>query len=242
MSKEVLELEDGDKNSEEYKVEAIWDSAVYVNKSKSGHLPGLYYLVASKGYSKEENTWEPLLAVHHLKKLISSFHKDHSEKATATSPLINSALPMAKLTVKPMVKATIKQKQGRSTNSASKQAKNWTHTGTATTNPLTRWGLEGSFFFAKFFIFSNHIYKSVGFLPQSHSIRLGGFLLSAVYQTIFLITRFSLFSFHWIRRFFHQQISFNLFLSFPTGLRGFLHQTNYCFSSPFSHSVRRFFT
>ena len=38
-----LEFEAG--NSEEYKVEAIWDSAVYTSKSESGQLPGLYYLV-----------------------------------------------------------------------------------------------------------------------------------------------------------------------------------------------------
>ena len=45
VSEKIPELDAGDKNSEEYKVEAIWDSAVYGNKSKSGHLPGFYYLV-----------------------------------------------------------------------------------------------------------------------------------------------------------------------------------------------------
>ena len=49
--------------SEEYKVEAIWDSAIYVIKSESGHISWLYYLVAWKSYPKEENTWEPVLAV-----------------------------------------------------------------------------------------------------------------------------------------------------------------------------------
>ena len=49
-----LDFEAGD--SEEYEVKAIWDSAVYANKLKSGYLPGLYYLVAWKGYSEEENT------------------------------------------------------------------------------------------------------------------------------------------------------------------------------------------
>ena len=38
-----LEFEAG--NSKEYKVEAIWDNAIYANKAK-GHLLGLYYLVA----------------------------------------------------------------------------------------------------------------------------------------------------------------------------------------------------
>ena len=45
-----LDFEAGD--SKEYKVEAIWDSAVYAKESKD-HLPRLYYLVALKGYPKE---------------------------------------------------------------------------------------------------------------------------------------------------------------------------------------------
>ena len=58
----VPELDAGD-NSEEFKVEAIWDSTVYTIKSKLGHLPVLYYLVAWQGYPEEENTWQPVLAV-----------------------------------------------------------------------------------------------------------------------------------------------------------------------------------
>ena len=41
----VPELDAGD-DSKEYEVEAIRDSAVYAMESESGHLPGLYYLVA----------------------------------------------------------------------------------------------------------------------------------------------------------------------------------------------------
>ena len=63
VSEEVPELDFSDKDSKEFKVKAIWDSAVYANKLESGHLPGLYYLVAWKGYPKEENTWELLLAI-----------------------------------------------------------------------------------------------------------------------------------------------------------------------------------
>ena len=63
VSKKVLEWNAGNKDSKGYKVEAICDSAVYANKSKSSYLPSLYYLVTWKGYSKEENTWEPLSAV-----------------------------------------------------------------------------------------------------------------------------------------------------------------------------------
>ena len=40
----MLEL-DVSENSEEYKIEAIWDSAIYTNKLESGYLPGLCYLV-----------------------------------------------------------------------------------------------------------------------------------------------------------------------------------------------------
>ena len=124
VSKKVPELDAGNKDSEEYKMEAIWNSAVYANKSESGHLSGLYYLVTWKGYPEEENTWELLSTVQHLKKLISSFHKNQPEKPIATSLPIDSAAPMARSTVKPTAKATTKQKRGRPANSGSKQAKN----------------------------------------------------------------------------------------------------------------------
>ena len=42
-------------NNKEYELEAIQDSAVYA-KEANRHLPGLYYLVAWKGYPEEENT------------------------------------------------------------------------------------------------------------------------------------------------------------------------------------------
>ena len=43
--KKLMELEFEAGNSKEYKVEIIWDSAVFGNKAK-GYLLGLYYLVA----------------------------------------------------------------------------------------------------------------------------------------------------------------------------------------------------
>ena len=121
VDEKVTELDFEAGNSKEYEVEAIRDSAVYSRESE-GHLPGLYYLVAWKGYPEEENTWEPVSAVQHLRKLISSFHKDHPEKPTATSPPVDSAPPMARPTVKPARPIT-KRKQGRPANSANKQAK-----------------------------------------------------------------------------------------------------------------------
>ena len=123
VDKRVTELKLEASNSKEYKVEAIWDSAVYTSESESGQLPGLYYLVAWKRYSKKENTWEQSSAVQHLKKLNNSFHKDHSEKPIATFPSINSAPPMARPIVRPNF--TLKRKQGWPANGANKQARNW---------------------------------------------------------------------------------------------------------------------
>ena len=119
----MTELEFDIGNSKEYKVEAIWDNAIYIMKSKSGYLPGLYYLVAWKGYPKEKNTWELFSAVQYLRRLIRSFYKDHPKKTTATSSSIDSALPIARPIVKSTAKSITKQKQGRSANSANKQAK-----------------------------------------------------------------------------------------------------------------------
>ena len=121
VDEKMPELDFEVSNSKEYEVEAIRDSAVYAIELES-HLSGLYYLVAWKGYPKEENLWEPVSAVQHLRKLISSFHKDHLEKPTATSPSIDSAPPMARPTVKPARPIT-KRKRGRPANSANKRAK-----------------------------------------------------------------------------------------------------------------------
>ena len=122
VDKRVTELELEAGNSKKYEVEAIRDSTVYASKSESGQLPGLYYLVAWKGYPEEENTWKPSSAVQHLKKLINFFHKDHPEKPTATSPSIDSAPPMAKPTFRPNF--TLKRKRGRPADGANQQTRN----------------------------------------------------------------------------------------------------------------------
>ena len=48
--KNAVELDAGNNKSGEYKVEAIWDSAVYAKEVESDHLLGLYYLVLLKEY------------------------------------------------------------------------------------------------------------------------------------------------------------------------------------------------
>ena len=90
------EFELGD--NKEYEVEAIQDNTVYA-KEADRHLPGLYYLVAWKGYLEEESTWEPFSIVMHFRKMVSTFHKDYPENPTATSAPLDSTLPMAKPTV-----------------------------------------------------------------------------------------------------------------------------------------------
>ena len=110
------EFEPGD--NKEYEVEVIRDSAVYV-KEVDGYLPGLYYLVAWKGYSEEENNWEPSSAVMHLRKMVSTFHKDHPEKPIAISASLDSAPPMAKLTIQ----LPAKRKRGQTSGHAKKRAK-----------------------------------------------------------------------------------------------------------------------
>ena len=110
------EFERGD--DKEYEMEAIRDSAVYA-KEADGHLLGLYYLVVWKGYLEEENTWEPSSAVMHLQKMVSTFHKDHPEKPTATSAPLDSAPPMAK----PTTQLLPKRKRGRPTGRATKCTK-----------------------------------------------------------------------------------------------------------------------
>lgn len=96
---------------------------------QAGHLLELYYLVSCKSYSDKKNTWESALAVQHLWKLITTFHKHYPDKPTATFLPINTAPPMPKPSIKP-IKSTNKateitnQKQGWSSkNKASKRVK-----------------------------------------------------------------------------------------------------------------------
>ena len=123
VDKKVMELEFEAGKSEEYKLETIWDSAVYANEAEV-YLLGLYYLVAWKKYPEKDNIWEPLSTIQHLKKLINLFHKKHTKKPTTNFLIINFSLLMAKPIVKP-TRAISKRKQGWPAKSANKQARNW---------------------------------------------------------------------------------------------------------------------
>ena len=105
-------------DDKEYKIEAIWDSVVYA-KEVDGHFPGLYYLVIWKGYPEKENTLGPSLAVMHLRKIVSTFYKDHPKKPTATSAPLDSTPPMAK----PIIQLPTKQKWRGSIERTKKRAK-----------------------------------------------------------------------------------------------------------------------
>lgn len=59
-------------------------------------------------------------AVQQLKKLISLFYKDYINKLIVIFETINIVLLMARLTVKPIGKSSIKQKQGQPVNSTNK--------------------------------------------------------------------------------------------------------------------------
>ena len=121
-----LEFED-DSEGEEYKVEAICDSTVYAKESESGQLPGLYYLISWKDFPEEENTWEPASAIQHLRRLVSTFHKENPDKPTATSTPVDTAPPTARPTVKPGARNN-KRKRGRPAKASStskRSKKNW---------------------------------------------------------------------------------------------------------------------
>lgn len=100
------------RNSKEYKVIAICDNEVYVKEFDGRHLSGLYYLVSWKGYLEEEITWEPILAIQYLLRLVITFYKEYLKKLRMTSLSIDSILPMTKPTINLTIKTINKQKYG----------------------------------------------------------------------------------------------------------------------------------
>ncbi len=105
-------------DNKEYEVKAIIDSAVYSQQANDQML-GLDYLVSWKSYSKEENTWETSSIIIHLRKLISTFHKEYPEKPIVISLLLHSALSIAR----PTIPKEQKQKRDHPNKGVNKQSK-----------------------------------------------------------------------------------------------------------------------
>lgn len=115
-------------DNKKYKVEAIYNNAVYASKLQ-GHLPDLYYLILWNGYSEEKNTCEPALVVLYFCKLISTFYYNYPKKPIATFLPIISITPTGRPILRPIEALNTKQKCDRPTkvNNTSKHAKkNWT--------------------------------------------------------------------------------------------------------------------
>lgn len=55
IDKNVTEFE-ASKDNKEYKVEKIWNNAVYAKKLATCHLLDLSYLISWKGYPEKKNT------------------------------------------------------------------------------------------------------------------------------------------------------------------------------------------
>lgn len=87
-------------NNIKYKIKAICNSAIYINEIAEGQLPKLYYLVFYKDNPKLESTWESILTVFQLRKLINIFHKKNWEKPIAISASFDSTPQM----IYPLVK------------------------------------------------------------------------------------------------------------------------------------------
>lgn len=43
-------------NNKKYKIEGIWDNAVYAKEFAASHLLSFYYLISWKGYFEKKNT------------------------------------------------------------------------------------------------------------------------------------------------------------------------------------------
>lgn len=76
----------------------IKNSTIY-NKVVKDELQGLQYLVLWKDYFENKKIRNLVLTIIQLEKMIGTFHKDQTKKRIAISPLIDSALPMARSTV-----------------------------------------------------------------------------------------------------------------------------------------------
>ena len=99
-----LEFEDNDKG-EEYEVEAICNSTVYIKELESRRILGLYYLISWKDFPEDKNTSKLALIIQYLKRLVNTSHQKHPNKPTTTPTTVDIPLPTAWLTVKPQAQS-----------------------------------------------------------------------------------------------------------------------------------------
>ena len=92
------DLEFEARSYKEYEVEVIINSTVY-SQQANNQISSLYYLILWKNYLKEENICELLLIVIHFRKLINTFHKEYLKRLLATPLSLDSALPIARVTI-----------------------------------------------------------------------------------------------------------------------------------------------
>lgn len=85
-----------------YKVKVICNSKVYVKKVMRPLLR-LYNLIFWKRYIKEKRIWELVLAVIHLRNMISTFHQNYFMKSIIilikVKSILTRAKPITKLTM-----------------------------------------------------------------------------------------------------------------------------------------------
>lgn len=104
-------------NSKMYKIETIWNSAIYIKKLK-GYLLDFFYLVVWKNNFKKKYF---KIVINNLasKKTNWLILKKKLKKLIATFLLINSALPITRVTIK-LTKFFTKWKQSQLIKSINK--------------------------------------------------------------------------------------------------------------------------
>lgn len=83
-----------------FEIETICNSIVNTSKLED-HVLGHDYLILWKDYSRKKNIFEPTLVVLDLCKLINIFYYNYFKNITTTFLLINSALLIARPTIRP---------------------------------------------------------------------------------------------------------------------------------------------
>lgn len=109
---------DEEKNNRVNRIEVIKNGKIYAKELPKNHLLGFYYLVSWKNKSKAKNTWEPILTLQYLRKLLNNFHKDYQDELTPTFPWVNVKLAIVKPSAKLLDSVVINKKRRRFSKSS----------------------------------------------------------------------------------------------------------------------------